>query len=339
VDSHSDQQLLRGFFPFCRQRGHCEVRGRMTNLWYAAARALGFKIGTLCCPDALLVQQVLGLCPRVKSLAKLGSQLRCPSTLLDVVFLDLGSLPLGPDSITYWGAQRTPHLFFCNGSNEGTQAGLPGTQMDFLGGQGVPTPPPGWTVCLVSLAHRETGGSTSGRWTFVVRYPPGFPWVEPLVWEPCGGTPLLCCVNNREQASPFHGRCSSGVRGEGVVCDGGLVLDFGLFPALDLAAEILVESSGSPSGYGSRCLTARELGNLWDVPILFLDSLSDTEVSSLMEVIFTTPLSKLLHTGVDVLLTSITRGGCRGTEGVGDVKRGDLGIGLGPCAWSPPPFG
>jgi hypothetical protein len=96
----------------------------------------------------------------------------------------------------------------------------------------------------------------------MVWYPLGFPWVEPLVWEPRVGTPLLCCVNNRKRARPFHGRRMPGLSGEGVVRKDGLVLDFGLFPASDLAAEVLVESSGSPSGYGSQRLTAGELGNL-----------------------------------------------------------------------------
>jgi hypothetical protein len=80
----------------------------MVNLWYAATRALGFEIGTLCCPDALLVHQVLALYPGVKSLAPLLLWLRHPATLPDVVFLDLGSLPLGPDSVAHWGAWWLP---------------------------------------------------------------------------------------------------------------------------------------------------------------------------------------------------------------------------------------
>ncbi len=45
------------------------------------------------------------------------------------------------------------HLFCFNGSNEGAQAGLPGTRADFLGGLGVPMPLPGWMARSVSLAH------------------------------------------------------------------------------------------------------------------------------------------------------------------------------------------
>ena len=72
---------------------------------------------------------------------------------------------------------------------------------------------------------------------------------------------------------------------------------------------MLVESSGSPSGYGSRSLLARELEDLWDVPILLLDSLSDAEVTGLMEGICQSPPSKLLHTGANLLLTASFQGG------------------------------
>jgi hypothetical protein len=92
------------------------------------------------------------------------------------------------------------------------------------------------------------------------------------------------------------------------------VLDFGLFPASDPKARVLLESSASPSGYGSRSLLARELGDLWDVPIFFLDSLSDLEVTGLMADICKSPLSKLLHTGADLFLTSAFRGGGGGEE-------------------------
>ena len=89
-------------------------------------------------------------------------------------------------------------------------------------------------------------------------------------------------------------------------------LDFGLFPAFEPTARVLVESSGSPSGYGSRCLSTRELGDLWDVPILLLDSLSDEAVTVLMEGICHSPPSNLLHTGADLLLTASFRGGLEG---------------------------
>ncbi len=140
--------------------------------------------------------------------------------------------------------------------------------------------------------------------------------MEPLTWEPRGGTPLLCCVNNRKYAMLFLGQRWMGAAGEWVVRIEGLVLDFGLFLASDPSARVIVELSSSPSGYGSCHLMAQELGDLWDVPILLLDSLLEMDAGSLMAAICTSLPSKLLHTGADLLLTVVFRGG-----GVGRARK------------------
>ena len=268
MDHHSEQQLARGFLPYRHRQGCCEVRGGLANLWHAAARALGFEIGNIRCPDPLLVRQVSTLCPGVKSLAPLPWRLRPPQHLLDTVFSDLGSIPLSPDLGEYWGAWPTPHLFFLDGTDDGVAA-------------------------------------AAG--------PRARVWVEPLTWEPRGGTPLLCCVNDRVAARPFLGTRRSGVGGNCVKREDGLVMDFGLFTASDLMARVLLESSGAlQPAYGLPSLSARELGDLWDVPILFMDSLSDQDVGDLMGAICRTPPSKLLHSGAVLLLMSCFRGGLVG---------------------------
>ena len=170
-------------------------------------------------------------------------------------------------------------------------------------------PPRGWTACLVCLAHSDTGGSTSGHWSFIVWYPLGHLWVEPLTWEPRGGTPLLYCVNDREYATPFLGQHRTSAAGERVVRAEGLVSDLGLLLTLDPSARVIVEFLLSHSGYGSRHLTVRELGDLWDAPILLLDSLSEIDIGALMTLIGASPPSKLLHTGADLLLRAVFRGG------------------------------
>ncbi len=144
-DSHSDQQLARSFLPFRRRRGTCEVRGRGADLWYAAAKALGFKVKTIRCQDRVFVGQMSGFCPGLKSLAPYPGRLRRPNRLPDIIFTDSGSFPTGPDSAEYWNSWTTPHLFYDLGVNDGTEGPI-------LGRCGVgsppvaPTPPAGWTV-------------------------------------------------------------------------------------------------------------------------------------------------------------------------------------------------
>ncbi len=105
TDHHSDQQLARGFLFFCRQRGSCEIRGRGANLWYTAAKALGFDVETIRCPDSAFVEQLSGFV-RVLSLWQR------PTRLPDIIFSDIGSFPTGPDSTEYWHKWTTPHLFY-----------------------------------------------------------------------------------------------------------------------------------------------------------------------------------------------------------------------------------
>jgi hypothetical protein len=331
VDSHSSQPLARGFLPFRPARGTCEIRGGAANLWYAAVKALGFVVTTLRYPDPIFVGHLTVFCAGAKSLNPPPGRFRQPRQLPTVVFSDLASLPLVPE---YWEAWTTTHVFYCFRADKDCSP----SSSEARGAP--PLPPRGWSACSVSLAHSATGGSTSGKWTFVVWYPPGLPWVEPLTWEPRGGTPLLCCVNDREYARPFLGPRGSGAVGAvgavvaGVVRTEGLVLDFGLFPASDPSARVIVETSSSPSGYGTRDLTVRELGNLWDIPILFLDSLPDPDVGGLMGAICASPPSKLLHTGADLLLTDFFRGGGVGSamgkgSGGGRAAPGGVGSAMG----------
>ena len=91
TDNHSDQQLARGFLPFCYRRGSCEIRGRGANLWYTTAKALGFDVETIRCPDSAFVEQLSGFCPGLKPLAPLPGQLRRPTPLPDIIFSHMGA--------------------------------------------------------------------------------------------------------------------------------------------------------------------------------------------------------------------------------------------------------
>ena len=101
ADTHSDKPLAQGFLPFWPARGTCEIRGSAANLWYAAAKALGFEVTMLRYPDPLFVAHLTGFCLGTKSLNPPQGRLRRPRQLPDVVFLDFVGLPLGPK---YWDA-------------------------------------------------------------------------------------------------------------------------------------------------------------------------------------------------------------------------------------------
>ena len=152
--------LARGFLPFRRQRGSCEVWGRFVNLWYAAAKALRFTISSIRCPDPCFVGHIRGLGVQVKSLVSLSRRLCWPSCLPDVVFSDVASIPFGPEAVEYWSTWTTPHLFYCLGSDNSVASG---DKAHHPLGNTALRPPPGWAARSVCLGHHETGGETSGR--------------------------------------------------------------------------------------------------------------------------------------------------------------------------------
>ena len=137
---------------------------------------------------------------------------------------------------------------------------------------------------------------------------PGSRLLSLLRGPPAGGLHCFVASMIGSRRPPTLASAAPTLPGNGSL-GGGPGAGFWAFPAFEPAAKVLVESSGSPSGYGSRSLLARELEDLWDVPILLLDSLSDAEVTGLMEGICQSPPSKLLHTGADLLLRASFRGG------------------------------
>ncbi len=104
-------------------------------------------------------------------------------------------------------------------------------------------------------------------------YPPLMPFSEPLPVVPQSWFPLFSYVKDRECVTAHPCPPDGGVAVARVVRVEGLIQDWGLFPASDLAAKVLVQCSFSPSGYGYRSLSGAELGALWDIPISVLNAL------------------------------------------------------------------
>jgi hypothetical protein len=110
-----------------------------------------------------------------------------------------------------------------------------------------------------------------------------------------------------------------------VVRSEGLVQDWGLFPASELEAQVLVQCSSSPSGYGARRLTWLELGGLWDLPISIIDALPPSEAELMLRAFCKTAPTKVLLAGANLLLNTSFRGSLGGLKqnlGGGEVGRG-----------------
>jgi hypothetical protein len=111
-----------------------------------------------------------------------------------------------------------------------------------------------------------------------------------------------------------------------VVRSDGIVQLCGLFPASDRSARVLVPATSSPTGIGSRSLSLMELGGLWDIPILVMDSLVGPAAGDIYRALFDTPPTKSLLVGADSLLTTSIRGGLQGLQDGRPRKGGNGGV-------------
>jgi hypothetical protein len=90
---------------------------------------------------------------------------------------------------------------------------------------------------------------------------------------------------------------------------GGVIHQWGLFPASDLQARVLLAALGCPSGWGVWPLLWFELAALWDVPILVLDSMSKESDILILQGFCASAPTKVLFAGTDALLTTLFWGG------------------------------
>jgi hypothetical protein len=182
--------------------------------------------------------------------------------------------------------------------------------------------PSGWTACSVSLTHCEAGGATTGCWSLVVWYPPRHLAAKLAPIAPQPWFPIWAFVNDRAAATPVPVAevpedlpptplvvCSGGTPGVRGAPPGGIIHQWGLFPASDLGARVLLASSGCPSGRGVRPLSWLELAVLWDVPILVTDAISEESSISILRGFCASTPAKVLFAGADALLTTLFRGG------------------------------
>jgi hypothetical protein len=153
-------------------------------------------------------------------------------------------------------------------------------------------------------------------------YPPAYPMADPIPLSPQPWFPVRACVNDRAAATPVPTSeilaalppASLVVRSGGFAWSvgswpGGVIQQWGLFPASDLQAVVLLAASGSPSGMSVRPLFWLELTALWDVPILVSDSIRGDSDTLIFQAFCAFTPAKVLFAGMDALLTTSFWGG------------------------------
>ncbi len=158
----------------------------------------------------------------------------------------------------------------------------------------------------------------------MVWYPPACLVTKPVLFTPRPWFPIRAFVNDWVVASPVPAGeapvdlppASTVVRLGGFrhfpeARLGGHVYLWGLFPATDLGASILLAALGSPSRWGTWALLLLELAALWDVPILVSNSLLESTDLEIIRGFCASAPAKVLFAGADTLLTTLFRGGCK----------------------------
>lgn len=130
----------------------------------------------------------------------------------------------------------------------------------------------------MSFSHSAAGGATDGIFvvTLVGRCDDvGLPSTLPAVERRPGGT-IATSLECRVRCGVLLATppCIPLVAPRAVLrLADGSVGSWGLFPSRDLGTRVTLPTDFSPSGYGVRRLTPRELSDLWNTPILLQDAL------------------------------------------------------------------
>ena len=84
-----------------------------------------------------------------------------------------------------------------------------------------------------------------------------------------------------------------------------VVLPIGLFPRNLFSSQVLVEDDRSPTGQGTRSLSAEELADLWDVPLLLQERAPEVNGGAeALAALLCSPPAKVLSLGRDALLAN-----------------------------------
>ena len=266
--------------------------GISPHLWVPVASALGFAPTRVWFKDAvprMVVQGLLASHPGAV-VSPSGARRPPPSGRGVPVFTDVESLP--PFDSRFWREASTVFVVF----------------------SAAPIAcPAGWILRDIQLAHCYVGGATDCTWIVSVlgvsdsllclevpvSTPPPRPWSvisHSIDFRAQGG--FVCCPNGRHQSGILR-RSLWPPAGRGM----------GLFPTSRPYVHVVVPPPLYSSSWVCRTATPKELGDLWNVPLLLQDwYLSKGSVESLRSFVGSCP-AKILLVGATTLLTSFYSGG------------------------------
>lgn len=286
--------VITGFSKFrpLHSLGDCEIVCRSLSLWGFVAETFGFRVSAIHNLPARLVPVMQSLFPG--ALVSLPGQRRRRPGSVRAVFGDFASVPSGDKP--YWISSRCTHFFSISPSDM------------------VAPPTPDWILLRHSFQHWELGGCTDGVFEIGVlaRACDLTGVLAPLPRLELPWNPFDTVLGAREFCTPVpNAPLLSSERRPVVHWRAGghaAVGSWGLFPSGSSSERVLVPSPFSPSGWGLRILSARELATLHDVPILVQDRFEQLGKTRDLTAFFAAVPAKVLSNGLDLLISNYFRG-------------------------------
>ena len=292
--SYAQCGVMHGSFPLNRSHATAEIRASAPNGWAFAVGGMGFDVAVARVTDVLFASTLRDVHPNAKFLSSTRgsssrSRLRASEVRADMVFTDLAGLP-SPAS-GYWKGVHTPHMVFWEHVHQ------------------QPVPAPDWELHSSSFPHVSVGGSTTATWCVGVlsrahdrRFDVAVPQFQ-LPWAPVSASLDESLWAEEIDQVPVVTPAPQPLWKDSTL------IPAGLFPHDALNTKVFVPARYSKSHVGRRPLAPHELAKLWDVPILYLDSLEAGVAPKVLPSFVNSAPVKILQRAGNILLANFYRGG------------------------------
>ena len=302
---HAGTGVLAGMLSLTTgSPGSCDVWGTTAHLWLPIASSLGFHFDTIWfgVDTPIRVVEAMQAGWSATRWSQRGARRPPPTSPNSLVFTDLASLP-STDSV-FW--RESSALFVIN-HRDG------------------PLCPDGWIVRGLTVPHLLVGGVTDGKWSVSImgrssRLRNLSSFTPALVQRPW--SVISHSVDFRIHGPPCRAPSGDSDPTPSVITMGRRILgSWGLLTTANPFVRVVLSYPPSPTGWIRRSLTARELGDLWNVPLLLQDWFVQHGASDSLSSFLLGCPGKILHAGTSSLLDFYVSGG-----GCGDMDR-QAGVG------------